>query len=82
MVKSINKTLTLIEDKLQQSADNSANSCDIDSIDIANIDLAKRSWRIFNVLTKAIYIEWYCCGDIQNTDYRSEIWVPVKEINQ
>ncbi len=50
-------SLTLIEDKLQQSADNSANSCDIDSIDIANIDLAKRSWRIFNVLTKAIYIE-------------------------
>lgn len=41
MVKSINKTLTLIEDKLQQSADNSAKSCDIDSIDIANIDLAK-----------------------------------------
>ena len=82
LVKSINKTLTLIEDKLQQSADNSANSCDIDSIDIANIDLAKRSWRIFNVLTKAIYIEWYSCGDIQNTDYRSEIWVPVKEINQ
>uniref|UniRef100_UPI00402A8933 hypothetical protein n=1 Tax=Succinivibrio sp. TaxID=2053619 RepID=UPI00402A8933 len=38
MVKSINKTLTLIEDKLQQSADNSAKSCDID---IANIDLAK-----------------------------------------
>ena len=36
MVKSINKTLTLIEDKLQQSADNSAKSCDI-----ANIDLAK-----------------------------------------
>lgn len=48
----------MIEDKLQQSAGNSANSCDIDSIDIANIDLAKRSWRIFNVLTKAIYIEW------------------------
>lgn len=41
MVKSINKTLTLIEDKLQQIADNSAKSCDIDSIDIANIDLAK-----------------------------------------
>lgn len=41
MVKSLNKTLTLIEDKLQQSADNSAKSCDIDSIDIANIDLAK-----------------------------------------
>lgn len=41
MVKSIIKTLTLIEDKLQQSADNSAKSCDIDSIDIANIDLAK-----------------------------------------
>lgn len=41
MVKSINKTLTLIEDKLQQSTDNSAKSCDIDSIDIANIDLAK-----------------------------------------
>lgn len=41
MVKSINKTLTLIEDELQQSADNSAKSCDIDSIDIANIDLAK-----------------------------------------
>lgn len=38
MVKSIIKTLTLIEDKLQQSADNSAKSCDID---IANIDLAK-----------------------------------------
>lgn len=36
MVKSINKTLTLIEDKHQQSADNSAKSCDI-----ANIDLAK-----------------------------------------
>ncbi len=36
MVKSIIKTLTLIEDKLQQSADNSAKSCDI-----ANIDLAK-----------------------------------------
>ena len=54
-------SLTLIEDKLQQSADNSANSCDIDSIDIANIDLAKRSRRIFNVLTKAIYIEWYSC---------------------
>ena len=69
----------MIEDKLQQSADNSAKSCDID---IANIDLAKRSWRIFNVLTKAIYIEWYSCGDIQNTDYRSEIWVPLKEINQ
>lgn len=31
-------------------------------------------------LSKGISIEWYSCGDIQNTDYRSEIWVPVKEI--
>ena len=40
-LRCINKTLTLIEDKLQQGNDNSANSCDIDTINIANIDLAK-----------------------------------------
>ena len=33
-------------------------------------------------LSKSISIEWYSCGDIQNTDYRSKILVPVKEINQ
>lgn len=33
-------------------------------------------------LSKGISVEWYSCGDIQNTDYRSEIWVPVKEIKQ
>ena len=29
-------------------------------------------------LSKSISIEWYSCGDIQNTDYRSKICVPVK----
>lgn len=33
-------------------------------------------------LSKSISIEWYSSGDIQNTDYRSKILVPVKEINQ
>lgn len=31
-------------------------------------------------LSKGISIEWYSCGDIHNTDYKSQIWVPVKQI--